>query len=118
MLFFTTAGGLIAGLTAATEDPDLGGTTIGQLAPKAPMSLQLHDVGATAPRQREFKANALNTENRPGCFHDGASLARLAATDLLGDTARHQAADSPLRRWISDSTARPAASLGLIRARG
>jgi len=64
MLFFTTDGGLIAGLTVATEDPDLAGTTLRQLARSVDARYSYATWEQPPPATAsEFKANALNTES-------------------------------------------------------
>jgi hypothetical protein len=66
MLCFTTDGGLIAGLTVATEDPDFAGATLFQLAQSVDARYGYATWEQPPPdTASEFKANARKTEVLP-----------------------------------------------------
>jgi hypothetical protein len=66
MLFFTTDGGLIAGLTVATEDPDLAARTLRQLARSVDARYGYATWEQPAPDTAfEFEANARKTDSLP-----------------------------------------------------
>ncbi|HET8741808.1 MAG TPA: hypothetical protein VFM41_04245 [Gaiella sp.] len=66
MLFFTTDGGLIAGLTVATEDPERAGTTLRQLARSVDGRYGYATWEQPPPDTAfDFKANARKTECLP-----------------------------------------------------
>ncbi len=66
MLFFTSDGGLISGLTVATEDPELAGTTLRQLAESVDARYGYATWEQPPPDTAlEFRPNARKTDSLP-----------------------------------------------------